>query len=120
MYIFYEKRQKIIDKDITILEKVSKIIKVFLNSEIIYNKKYLKARKRFNAKERFQRFYMLLILFDSVYAKEGNYHLKVFLEKNLFITFLEKYKYWVLGNSKFFLKRRVFQAWGKKVPFPKK
>ena len=44
-----------LDKYITIWEKVRTIIKKF-NSELIYNKKYLKAKKsekRFNAKESF-------------------------------------------------------------------
>ena len=64
----------------TIWKKFSNII---VN---LYNKKYLKAEKRFNAKESFQCFYILVILLDSVYRKERNYYLKVFLE-NLFMTF---------------------------------
>ena len=31
-------------------------------------------------KERFQRFYMPVIMFDSTYRKDGNYYLKVVLE----------------------------------------
>ena len=64
----------------TIWKKFSNII---VN---LYNKKYLKAEKRFNAKESFQCFYILVILLDSVYRKERNHYLKVFLE-NLFMTF---------------------------------
>ena len=60
------KDEKKFKKHMTILEKVCKIIKKFLNSKIIYNKKYLKAGKRFNTKESFQCFYILLLLFDSV------------------------------------------------------
>ena len=41
-----------------------------------------------NTKESFQCFYILVILFDSVYRKDGNYYPKVFLEKFIrFITF---------------------------------
>ena len=46
----------VLDKYMTIYEKVSNIINQ-LNSKLIYNKKYLKAEKRFNAKETFQCFY---------------------------------------------------------------
>ena len=115
---FMIKDEKKIDKNVTILEKVSKIIKKFLNSEIIYNKKYPKTGKRFIAKERFQCFCILLLLFYSVYTKDGNYHLKVFLEK-IVHNFCRKCKFWFLGFWKFFLKKRVFQAWGQEVPFPK-
>ena len=51
-----------------IWEKVSNVIKK-INSELIYNKKYLKAEKRFDKKDGFQCFYMPVILFDSVYIK---------------------------------------------------
>ena len=45
-----------LDKYMTIYEKVSNIINE-LNSKLIYNKKHLKAEKRFNTKETFQCFY---------------------------------------------------------------
>ena len=48
-------------------------------SEPIYNKIYLKAEKRFNTKERFQCFYLPVILFDAVYRKDGNYYPEVIL-----------------------------------------
>ena len=56
-----------------ILEKVSNIIKK-VNSELIYSKKYLIAKKTFNANESFQCFYkrvipVPVILIDSVYRK---------------------------------------------------
>ena len=70
--------KKIFDKYLTIWEKVSNIIKK-INNELIYNKKYLKAEKRFNTKES----YIPVILFDSVYKKEGNHYPKMFLEKIL-------------------------------------
>ena len=56
MYVFYDKKIFFLDKYMTIYEKVSNIINE-LNSKLIYNKKYLKAEKRFNAKETFQCFY---------------------------------------------------------------
>ena len=68
------------DKYVTIWEKVSNIMKKN-NSELIYNKKYLKVKKSFNTKESFQCFSIPVILFDSVYKKDGNYYPKEFLEK---------------------------------------
>ena len=41
-----------LDKYMTIWEKVGNVTKK-INSELIYNKKYLKAEKRFNTKESF-------------------------------------------------------------------
>ena len=69
--------KKIFDKYMTVWEKDSNIIKK-INGELIYNKKYLKAEKRFNSKESFQCFYIPVILFDSVYKKDRNYYPKVF------------------------------------------
>ena len=66
--------KKKIDKYMTIWENVSSIIKANFNSELMYNKKYPKVEKRFNTKESFQCFYILVILFDSVfsvYRKDG-------------------------------------------------
>ena len=80
------KDEKSFDKYMIILEKV--IIKK-INSELIYNKLYLKAEKRFNAKDGFECFYIPAVFFDLVYINYGNYYSKVFL-KNLFITFFEK------------------------------
>ena len=45
-------------------KKVNNTIKKEINSELIYNKQYLKAEKRFNTKESFQCFYIPVILFD--------------------------------------------------------
>ena len=84
---FLIKDEKCFDKQMTIWEKVSNIINKKVNSELIYNKNYLEAGKRFNTKETFQYFYIPVILFDSVYRKDGNYYSKAFLEKfiiNLF------------------------------------
>ena len=63
-----------------IWEKVSNVVKK------IFNKKYLKAEKRFSTKESLKSFYVQVILFDLVYRKDGNYYPKVFLE-NLIIAF---------------------------------
>ena len=70
-------------------KKVNNTIKKEINRKLIYNKQYLKAEKRFNTKESFQCFYIPVILFDSVYRKDGNYYPKVFLEK-LFYNFFKK------------------------------
>ena len=85
------KDENLFDNYMTIWEKVINVIKQKFNSELIYNRKYLKAEKRFNTKERFQCFYIPVILFDSVYRKDGKYYRKVFLEKfilNFFRGFL--------------------------------
>ena len=60
----------------TIWEKVNKIIIKKCNSEAIYNKKNLKAEKRFNSKKSFQCFYTTVILFDSVHGKDGSCYLE--------------------------------------------
>ena len=75
MYFMIEDKK--IDKYMTIWEKLSSIIRK-INSKHTYNKKYLKAEKRFNAKEG-------LFLYTSniclIYRKNRNYYSKVFLEK---------------------------------------
>ena len=71
----------------------------------MYNEKYLKAEKWFNTKESFKCFYTPVILFDSVYRKDGNYYPQVILEKFTHNFFLEKYKkFWFLSLWKFLLK----------------
>ena len=53
---FMIRDENFFDKYMTIWEKLSNIIKKTLNSELMYNKEYLKAEKRFNTKESFQSF----------------------------------------------------------------
>ena len=72
------KDENIFDKYTTIWEKVSNIIKAKFDSELIYNKKYLKTEKRLNTKGSFQCFYMPVILLD---------YPKMFLEKFLYNFF---------------------------------
>ena len=78
---FMIKYEKFFDKYMIIWEKLSNIIKNKFNSKLIYNKKYLKDKKKFNTKESFQCFFTPVILIDSVYRKDENYYRKVFLEK---------------------------------------
>ena len=78
---FMIKDENLFDNYMTIWEKVINVIKQKFNSELIYNRQFLKAGKRFNTKERFQCFYIPVILFDSFYRKDGKYYRKVFLEK---------------------------------------
>ena len=59
---FMIKSGKKIDRYMTIWEKASSIIKQ-INIENMYNKKYLKPKKRINTKESFQCFYISVILF---------------------------------------------------------
>ena len=90
------------DKYMAIWEKVSNITKKKFNSELIYNKIYLKAEKRFNKKESFQCFYIPVILFDSVYRKDGNYYPSAFLEKfivNFFWKNIRNFGFWGFGSS---------------------
>ena len=98
---FKIKDENISDKYMVIWEKVSNVIKK-INSELIYNKKYLKAEKRFDKKDGFQCFYMPVILFDSVYIKYGNYYPKVFLQKfiqNFFWKSIINFSFWGFGSS---------------------
>ena len=88
---FMIKDEKNFYKYMTVLEKVSNIIKIDFNGEPINNKKYLRAEKRFNTKKSFQFFYIPVILFDEVYGKDEDYYPKVFLEKFIHNFFLEKY-----------------------------
>ena len=81
---FIIREEKVFDKYMEILEKVSNIVKG-INNELIYGKKYLIAKKTF-AKGSFECFYrkvmpVPIILIDSVYRKDKNYYLKVFLKR---------------------------------------
>ena len=99
---FLIKDEKCFDKQMTICEKVCNIINKKINSELIYNKNYLEAVKRFNTKESFQYFYIAVILFDSVYRKDRNYYSKAFLEKfiiNLFWRTLRNFYFWDFESS---------------------
>ena len=78
---FMIKDEKVFDKNMRIWEKSSNIVKK-INSELIYNKKYLKAKKRFNTKESFHCFYIPAILFDSVFKKRWELLFKSVFEKN--------------------------------------
>ena len=50
------KDENFFDKYMKVWKKFSHIIKNKFNSELVYNKKYLKAEKKFIAKESFQCF----------------------------------------------------------------
>ena len=92
---------KIFDKYMTIRERVSNIIEKKFKSELIYNKKYLKAERRFNTKESFQGFYIPVILFDSVYRKDENFYPKRILEKyihNIFWKNIINFAFWGFGS----------------------
>ena len=87
---FMIKDENFFDKYMTIWEKVSNITKKF-NSELTYNKKYLKAEKKIQHKRKLSM--LPVILFDSVYKKDGNFHLKLFLEKFIHKYFWRSIKY---------------------------
>ena len=70
-----------------------------INSEVVYNKRYIKHEN----KESFQWFYILVILNDSVYRKDENYFLEMFLEKFDFDKDVEIYSnnsYYVDSDEK--------------------
>ena len=92
------KYDKIFDKYMAIWENVSNIIIKKFNNELIYNKEYVKAEKTFNTEESIQCFYIPVILFDSVYGKDGNYYPKAFLGKFIHKFFWRSIiKFWFWG-----------------------
>ena len=69
---------------IIISEKVSNIIKKEFNSELVYKKNQKKTKKKNLKVEKNslnKAFYISVIVIDSVYRKDENYYLKMFLEK---------------------------------------
>ena len=85
-YTFLQKLKSTLTFHFRIWEKATNIIKV-ANNELICNKKYLKAEKRFNTKESLQCFYIQV--FVSVYKEIETIIQKCFW-KNLFITFFRE------------------------------
>ena len=98
---FLIKDEYFLDKYMKIWEKFSNIIKKF-SSELIYNKKYLKAEEKFNTKESFQCFYIQVVLIDSVYRIDENCSPRVFLEKliqKFFSRCITNFGIWGFGSS---------------------
>ena len=98
---FIIKGENIFNKYMTVWEKVGNIIEK-INSELIYNKKYLTAKKRSHTQKSFQYFYIPVILFDSVYRKDGNYYPNVFFEtfiQNVFWRCIINFGCWSFGGS---------------------
>ena len=73
MYVFLIKDETLFGRYKKTWEKVSNIIKKEFNSELVYNKRYLKAKKN-KTKERFHWGCGRVILIDSVYRKDENYY----------------------------------------------
>ena len=94
---FMIKDEKFVDEYMKIWEKVSNAIKKN-NSELVCNKKYLKAEKNINTKEILQCFYIPVILIDSVYKKDEQYYPKVFLEKVIHNVFWRSIRNFGLGG----------------------
>ena len=94
---FMIKDKKFVDEYMKIWEKVSNAIKKN-NSELVCNKKYLKAEKNINTKEILQCFYIPVILIDSVYKKDEQYYPKVFLEKVIHNVFWRSIRNFGLGG----------------------
>ena len=66
-----------------------------IKSELIYDKKYLKAEKishnaKINTKKGSQCIYISVILIASVYKKDKNYYPQVFLEKYEYVVRKQK------------------------------
>ena len=90
----YSFQKRVYIKDIS--NEIKKI-----NGELICNKKYLKAEKRFKTKESFQYFYIPVILFDSLFKKDGNYYPKIFLEnfiQKFFWRYVINISFWSFGS----------------------
>ena len=89
MYVFFDKIRKAFDDFNNIWEKTSNIIQKKINSELIYNKTYLKDEDKSNTKKGFQCLYtsntsiipISIILIDLFYRKDKKYYPEVFLEK---------------------------------------
>ena len=89
MYVFCDKREKILINIINFGKKLAMLYKK-INSEVVYNKRYIKHEN----KESFQ---------NSVYRKDENYFLKMFLEKFDFDKDVEIYSnnsYYVDSDEK--------------------
>ena len=93
MYVFFEKRWKLLKKCNEIWKGVSNITKKEFDSNPVYNKKYIKTKiKSYKgkintnfhnneiSKEGSEFICESVILLDSVYKKDKNYYPQVFLE----------------------------------------
>ena len=78
----FNKKESVFIKYIEILENIRNINNNKFNRELIYSKKYLKAKEKLS---NFQCLYEPVMLIDAVYRKDENYYHKVFLEKYYFI-----------------------------------
>ena len=85
---FMIKNRKVFDK-FNEIWKVSNFIKK-INSELVYNKKYIKRENKINTNESLQCFYIPVMLIDSVYRKGENYYPKVF-QKNIILIKIQKF-----------------------------
>ena len=104
MYVFFDKIKKAFDDFNNIWEKISNINQKKFNSELIYNKKYLKDEDKINTKKGFQCFYpyntstvpISIILIDLFYRKDEHYYPSLFREiscillKNILMTVMKK------------------------------
>ena len=93
------KDEKLLEKYNDIWKKVSNIIQKEFDSNPVYNEKYIRTKiKSYNGKinanfhnkkipkEGSQRIYLSVILIDSVYKKDKNYYLQVFLEECKYVV----------------------------------
>ena len=104
MYVFFDKIKKAFDDFNNIWEKISNINQKKFNSELIYNKKYLKDEDKINTKKGFQCFYtsntsiisISIILIDLFYRNDEHYYPGLFREisrillKNILMTVMKK------------------------------
>ena len=83
-----------------IWEKVSNIIRQKVNTELICNKKFLKAKK-IHHKRKLSMIYIPVILIDPVYRKDEHYYPIVFLGNlihNLFLRSIRNFDFWGFGS----------------------
>ena len=99
MYVFFEKRWKLLKKCNEIWKGVSNITKKEFDSNPVYNKKYIKTKiKSYKgkintnfhnneiSKEGSEFICESVILLDSVYKKDKNYYPQVFLEECKYVV----------------------------------
>ena len=92
-----------------------KRLAIWLKQLIVYlyiiKKVKISKLKRFKSKENFQYSYITVILFDSVYKKDGNLNPKVILEKfihNFFRRNIKKFGFCCFGSSSWSIRKFRF------------
>ena len=86
-------------------------------NKFIYNKKTCKSLKKFNTKESFQCFYILVIMIDSVYRKDKIYdpksrkvHIYIYIRLSFFFwKSLRNFGFWGFRSSSCDMRKTFFE-----------